>query len=177
MGVAVSAFGSAIIQILIVKANIGVATALAWLAGSTYAKGWEELKLAGIVALITIPLSILFIKKFDVISFGDEVAEGLGVNIIMTRLLAIMLGVCMGAVSVSIVGTVGFIGLLAPHAARRMVGFEHGKVIPVSLFLGGILLTSADLIGRIVLAPKEIPSGLVVALIGTPYLLYLLRKI
>lgn len=177
MGVAVSAFGSAIIQILIVKANIGVAPALAWLAGSTYAKGWEELKLAGIVALITIPLSILFIKKFDVISFGDEVAEGLGVNIIMTRLLAIMLGVCMGAVSVSIVGTVGFIGLLAPHAARRMVGFEHGKVIPVSLFLGGILLTSADLIGRIVLAPKEIPSGLVVALIGTPYLLYLLRKI
>ncbi len=82
-----------------------------------------------------------------------------------------------GGSRVSIVGTVGFIGLLAPHAARRMVGFEHGKVIPVSLFLGGILLTSADLIGRIVLAPKEIPSGLVVALIGTPYLLYLLRKI
>ncbi|MFD1739224.1 Fe(3+)-hydroxamate ABC transporter permease FhuB [Bacillus salitolerans] len=176
MGVAVSAIGSAIIQILIVKAKLGVAPALTWLSGSTYAKGWEELRIVLLIALLTIPVSFLLVRKLDVLSFGDDVASGLGLKVSKTKIMAILLGVGMGAASVSIVGTIGFIGLLAPHAARRIVGFEHKRVIIVSLLLGGILLVGADFLGRLVLAPKEIPSGLVVALIGTPYLLYLLRK-
>ncbi|QOR66392.1 Fe(3+)-hydroxamate ABC transporter permease FhuB [Cytobacillus suaedae] len=176
IGVAVSAVGSAIIQILIVKAKLGVAPALAWLAGSTYAKGWDELKLVLLVAILTIPLSLLLTRRLDVLAFGDDIAMGLGLRVSKAKIVAILLGVIMGAASVSIVGTIGFIGLLAPHAARRIVGFEHKRMIVVSLLLGGILLVGADFLGRYVLAPKEIPSGLVVALLGTPYLLYLLRK-
>ncbi len=177
VGVAVSAVGSAIIQILVVKAKIGVAPALTWLAGSTYAKGWEELEIVSIIALLTIPFSILLSKRLDILSFGDDISSGLGLHVTKTKITAILLGVIMGAASVSIVGTIGFIGLLAPHMARRIVGLEHKKIIVVSMLLGGILLVFADFIGRLVLAPKEIPSGLVVALIGTPYLLYLLRRI
>jgi len=176
MGVAVSAVGSAIIQILVVKAKLGVAPALTWLAGSTYAKGWDELRIVFITTLVTIPISLLLVKKLDVLSFGDEIASGLGLKVSATKISAILLSVFMGSVSISIVGTIGFIGLLAPHIARRMVGVNHGRITVISLFLGGILLVTADFIGRFILAPKEIPSGLVVALIGTPYLLYLLRK-
>ncbi|MGM8366832.1 Fe(3+)-hydroxamate ABC transporter permease FhuB [Virgibacillus sp. W0181] len=176
VGVALSAVGSAIIQILIVRAKIGVAPALTWLAGSTYGKGWDDVKIVIVVAIVAIPISILLVRRLDVLSFGDDIALGLGLKVSKTKIFAILLGVAMGAASVSVVGTIGFIGLLAPHIARRIVGFEHKKVIIVSLFIGGILLVAADFLGRMVLAPKEIPSGLVVALIGTPYLLYLLRK-
>ncbi|MUV37738.1 Vitamin B12 import system permease protein BtuC [Lentibacillus sp. JNUCC-1] len=177
VGVALSAVGSAIIQILIVRAKLGVAPALTWLAGSTYGKGWEDLRIVALVALVAIPITVLLVRRLDVLSFGDDVAMGLGLRVSGTKIIAIFLGVAMGAASVSVVGTIGFIGLLAPHIARRMVGVEHKKVIIISLFIGGILLVAADFLGRLLLAPKEIPSGLVVALIGTPYLLYLLRKI
>ncbi|ERN51163.1 Fe(3+)-hydroxamate ABC transporter permease FhuB [Alkalihalophilus marmarensis] len=176
MGVAVSAVGSAIIQIMVVKAKMGVAPALAWLAGSTYAKSWSHLQIVFLVALIAIPLGWFLSRKLDLLSFGDDVSTGLGMNVGQTRILAIMLGVAMGAASVSIVGTIGFIGLLAPHAVRRLVGVEHRRLIPLSLLLGGILLVAADFVGRFILAPKEIPAGLVVAVLGTPYILYLLRK-
>ncbi|WP_368505594.1 Fe(3+)-hydroxamate ABC transporter permease FhuB [Alkalihalophilus sp. As8PL] len=176
MGVAVSAVGSAIIQIMVVKAKMGVAPALAWLAGSTYAKSWSELQIVFFMAVITIPLGWLLIRKLDLLAFGDDVSTGLGMNVGRTRLMAIALGVAMGAASVSVVGTIGFIGLLAPHAVRRLVGVEHRRLIPLSLLVGGILLVAADLVGRFILAPKEIPAGLVVAVLGTPYILYLLRK-
>ncbi|GAA0357260.1 Fe(3+)-hydroxamate ABC transporter permease FhuB [Bacillus horti] len=176
MGVSVSAIGAAIIQILIVKAKIGVAPALAWLAGSTYAKGWDDFKLLLIVALIAIPLGWLISRRLDTIALGDDVSIILGMRVPRTKILAILIGVAVGAASVSVVGTIGFIGLLAPHAARRMVGIEHRRLLPVALLLGGILLVGADFLGRFVLAPKEIPSGLVVALLGTPYLLYIMKK-
>ncbi|MDV2686195.1 Fe(3+)-hydroxamate ABC transporter permease FhuB [Alkalihalophilus lindianensis] len=176
MGVAVSAVGAAIIQIMVVKAKMGVAPALAWLAGSTYAKSWSELQIVFLMACITIPLGWLLVRKLDLLAFGDDVSTGLGMNVGKTRIMAIGLGVAMGAASVSVVGTIGFIGLLAPHAVRRLVGVEHRRLIPLSLLLGGILLVAADLVGRFILAPKEIPAGLVVAVLGTPYILYLLRK-
>ncbi len=176
MGVSVSALGSSIIQILIVKAKLGVAPALAWLSGSTYAKGWDDFGIVAFVALVLIPLGCFLTRRLDALSLGDDIAVGLGLSVSFSKITAILLAVGMGAASVSIVGTIGFIGLLAPHAARRIVGFEHKQVIPVALILGGILLVGADFIGRLLLAPKEIPSGLVVALLGTPYLLYLLKK-
>ncbi|MCI3926926.1 Fe(3+)-hydroxamate ABC transporter permease FhuB [Paenibacillus sp. TRM 82003] len=176
MGVAVSAVGSAIIQVAVVKSKLTVAPALAWLAGTTYARGWEELGIVAVAALVGVPIALLLVRELDTLSFGDDVAKGLGLKVSPTRLGAIALAVVMGGVSVAVVGTIGFIGLLAPHAARRMVGFAHGRMIPVCLLLGGLLLVGADFLGRFVLSPKEIPAGLVVALLGTPYLLYLLRK-
>jgi ABC-type Fe3+-siderophore transport system permease subunit len=116
-------------------------------------------------------------RSLDMLSFGDDTASGLGLLVGRTRVYALIIGVVLCAFAVSIVGTIGFIGLLAPHAARRLVGFRHFPLMVTSGLLGGLLLVAADFIGRVALAPKEIPSGLVVALIGAPYLLMLLRKI
>jgi iron complex transport system permease protein len=107
---------------------------------------------------------------------GDESASGLGINAHKTRLLAAAIAVALAGAAVAVVGTVGFVGLLAPHAARMLSGYNHKRLLLLSTLMGAVLLVLADLIGRVALAPKEIPSGLVVALIGAPYFLWLMRK-
>jgi len=177
MGIAVSAFGSAIIQILVVKSELVVAVALVWLSGSTYAKSWDDVYLATILFVILVPIALYLTRSLNALAFGDDVASSHGLTVPKTRVFALLIGVALTTVAVTIVGTIGFVGLLAPHIARRMVGYSHLPLMITSMLLGGLLLTFADFVGRVLLAPKEIPSGLVVALIGAPYLLYLLKKI
>ncbi|OIJ17235.1 hypothetical protein BKP37_01650 [Anaerobacillus alkalilacustris] len=177
MGISVSAFGSAIIQILVVKSKLVVAAALVWLSGSTYAKGWNDVSIALILFIILVPIAIYLTRSLNALAFGDDVATSHGLAVPKTRVIALIIGVALTTAAVSIVGTIGFIGLLAPHTARRLVGYSHLPLMIISMLLGGFLLTLADFIGRVLLAPKEVPSGLVVALIGAPYLLYLLKKI
>ncbi|MBB4826821.1 iron complex transport system permease protein [Sporosarcina luteola] len=177
MGIAISAFGSAATQVFVVKAKLAVAAALVWLSGSTYAKGWDDFQLAVIFFLILIGPAIYLTRSLDALSFGDDIAAGHGTSVKSVRVWALIIGVAISTGAVAIVGTIGFIGLVAPHIARRLVGFRHLPLLVVSGLLGGLLLITADFVGRIVIAPKDIPSGLIVALIGTPYLLYLLRKL
>ncbi|MCG3086666.1 iron ABC transporter permease [Sporosarcina cyprini] len=177
MGIAISAFGSAATQVFVVKAKLAVAAALVWLSGSTYAKGWDDFQLAVIFFLILIGPAVYLTRSLDALSFGDDIAAGHGTSVKSVRVWALIIGVAISTGAVAIVGTIGFIGLVAPHIARRLVGFRHLPLLIVSGLLGGLLLITADFVGRIVIAPKDIPSGLIVALIGTPYLLYLLRKL
>lgn len=177
IGIAISAVGSAIIQILLVRANLYAGLALTWLAGSTYGTSWNDFIIIGVASFIILPIIILFASTFDILSFDDEVSIGLGVKASQMRLLMIILAVALTAISVAVVGTIGFIGLLAPHIARQLVGPKLIRLLPLSLMIGGILLLSADFLGRFLLAPKEVPSGIIVSLIGAPYLLYLLKKI
>ncbi len=176
MGIAISAFGSAATQVFIVKAKLAVAAALVWLSGSTYAKGWEDVQLSLLLLALFMGPAIYLTRNLDTLAFGDDVAAGLGLSVKSTRVWALVAGVAISTASISIVGTIGFVGLIAPHIARRLVGFRHLPLLIVSGLIGGLLLVTADFVGRILIAPKDIPSGLVVALIGTPYLLYLLRK-
>ena len=176
MGIAISAFGSAATQVFVVKAKLAVASALVWLSGSTYAKGWDDVQLALILFVLFLGPAIYVTRSLDALTFGDDVASGLGLSVRNARIGAMVIGVAISTAGVALVGTIGFVGLVAPHIARRLVGFRHLPLLVVSGLLGGLLLVSADFIGRILIAPKDIPSGLVVALIGTPYLLYLLRK-
>ncbi|MDW7652187.1 MAG: iron ABC transporter permease [Bacillota bacterium] len=177
IGISISAFGSAVIQILVVKAKLIVASALVWLSGSTYAKSWSDVYLALLVFILVIPFALYLTRSLDALAFGDEIATSHGLLVSKTRAWALVIGITLSVSAVTIVGTIGFIGLLAPHIARRLVGYFHLPLMIVSMLLGGLILSLADFIGRVSLAPKEIPSGLVVALIGSPYLLYLLRKI
>ncbi|WP_247747035.1 iron ABC transporter permease [Alkalihalobacillus sp. BA299] len=176
MGVAIAAFGSAATQVFVVKAKLAVAAALVWLSGSTYGKSWDDVQLALLLFIIFIGPAIYMTRKLDTLTFGDDVASGLGLSVRSSRVWTLLIGVALSTAAVSLVGVIGFIGLVAPHIARRIVGFRHFPLIIVSALLGGLLLVVADFIGRIVIAPKDIPSGLIVALVGTPYLLYLLRK-
>ena len=177
MGIAISAFGSAATQVFVVKAKLAVSGALVWLSGSTYAKGWDDVQLAIILFVLFIIPAIYVTRGLDTLTFGDDIAAGLGLNVRSVRFAALIIGVAISTAAVSLVGTIGFIGLVAPHIARRLVGFRHLPLLLLSGLLGGLLLVAADFIGRVFIAPKEIPSGLIVALIGTPYLLYLLRKL
>ncbi|WP_231891246.1 iron ABC transporter permease [Paenibacillus swuensis] len=176
VGIAVTAVGSAIIQFLVIRSGMGAAPALAWLAGSIYARGWSDLALLAMPFAVLIPYAWRLGRSADLLAFGDHTALGLGLRLTRTRLIAALTGVALAAAVVATVGTVGFIGLLAPHMARMLAGHHQRRLTVLSALLGAVLLVSADLIGRVVIAPKEVPAGLVVALVGTPYLLALMVR-
>ncbi|MFC4098912.1 Fe(3+)-hydroxamate ABC transporter permease FhuB [Paenibacillus xanthanilyticus] len=176
VGIAVAASGTALINILVVYAKLTLAPALTWLAGSTYARSWPEFAQVVPFALILLPIGWWMGRKVDLLSFQDDSSTGLGLPVRRTRLLVTLLAVVLTSAAVSAVGAVGFIGLLAPHAARMLVGSNHRRLLVLSSLLGAILLVAADWIGRIMLSPREIPSGIVVALIGAPYLIFLMFK-
>ncbi|UOQ92934.1 iron ABC transporter permease [Halobacillus shinanisalinarum] len=177
LGIGISAFGSAIIQILVVQADMGVASALTWLSGTTYARGWPELLQFLIWPVILfIPILAFHIKTLDVLSLGDETAKGLGLGVSSVRFQMALLATLLAACSVAAVGSIGFVGLIAPHFARLLVGSANQKLLPVTMLIGGLLLVIADLFSRTLLAPNEIPSGILVALIGAPYFLWLMKR-
>ncbi|MCR8844281.1 iron ABC transporter permease [Paenibacillus sp. SC116] len=176
VGIAVSAFGSAVIQLIVVQSKMNTAMAISWLSGSTYARGWDDLAQLVIWPATLVPAAWLVGRKLDVLGFGSDVPTGLGINVVRTRLRAALIGVALAAAAVAIVGTIGFIGLIAPHAARLLVGHNHRKLVPFTALIGAALLVLADAVGRSIMPPAEIPSGLVVAIIGAPYFLWLMRS-
>ncbi|WP_246067002.1 iron ABC transporter permease [Paenibacillus koleovorans] len=176
VGIGVSAIGTAGIQFFVIKLSIGASPALAWLAGSTYAKGYTELQRLVVVLALLAPAAWWLGRKVELLSFSDNVALGLGLKLQHARLLSAGIGVLLAATAVACVGSIGFIGLLAPHMVRFLVGHQHRKALVLSALTGSALLVAADLIGKTVIAPKEIPAGIVVALIGTPYLLMLMYR-
>lgn len=177
MGVAVSAMASGVIQILTVKASLSVSPALVWLAGTTYSSTWNHVYWLLLMLFILVPLTFLICKHLNVLAFSNEVSISLGLKVKLYRLLSIGIAVLIGAICVSIVGAIGFIGLLAPHAARALVGSAFQRVIPVAMMIGGTLLILADFLSRFIMYPTEIPSGLLIALVGAPYILYVMRKL
>ncbi|MBE9125217.1 MULTISPECIES: Fe(3+)-hydroxamate ABC transporter permease FhuB [unclassified Coleofasciculus] len=174
VGIAVSAFCSAGINLLVAIAKLRVAQALVWLVGSTYARSWDELWRLLAFPLILLPLAWLVARWLDLMALGEDLPRTLGLPLQKARAISVAIAVALAAAAVSTVGTVSFVGLLAPHAARLLVGCRHRQLVPIAAILGAILVTVADIIGRIALAPREIPSGLVTAMIGTPYFLWLL---
>lgn len=176
VGIAVSAFCSAGINLLVAIAKLRVAQALVWLVGSTYARTWEQLWRLLPWFLILLPLAWLISRWLDLMALGEDLPRTLGLSLEKARLISVAIAVGLAATAVSTVGTISFVGLLAPHAARLLVGSRHRQLLPIAAILGAILVTLADSIGRIVLAPREMPSGLVTALIGAPYFLWLLYR-
>ncbi|SFP85198.1 iron ABC transporter permease [Salibacterium halotolerans] len=177
LGIGVSAFGTAVIQILVVQADVTVTSALTWLSGTTYAKGWSEITTYLIwPVLFVFPFLLLRIRVLDTLALGDDTAKGLGLNVMQTRFQMASAAALLASLCVAAVGSIGFIGLIAPHAARLLVGPSNQRLLPVSILIGGLLLLAADTLSRTLLAPDEIPSGTIVAIIGAPYFLWLMRK-
>lgn len=176
LGIAVSAVASAGIQVMIVKGSLWNSSSFIWLTGSTYGRGWNQFNSLFIFLIILVPIAYYLGRKLDLLAFGDESSIGLGLPVRGTRLWAMIIGVLLAAGAVANVGTIGFLGLMAPHAVRMMIGHHTRRSIILSGLLGGLMLVIADTIGRTAMAPKEIPSGLIIMLIGAPYFLFLMYR-
>jgi iron complex transport system permease protein len=148
-----------------------------WYAGGVAGVKWEHLKFLVPIILITIIFAIVLGRSISLISMGDDVATNLGVKTNRTRILGMIIVVILAGVSVSAVGSIGFVGLVIPHIARKLVGVNYRLIIPMSALLGAMLLVVADLGARTVNPPKELAIGIMVALVGVPFFLYIARKV
>ncbi|MEI5946198.1 iron ABC transporter permease [Bacillus sp. RA(2023)] len=148
-----------------------------WYAGGVAGVKWEHLKFLVPIILITILFAIGIGRSISLISMGDDVATNLGVKTNRTRILGMIIVVILAGVSVSAVGSIGFVGLVIPHIARKLVGVNYRLIIPMSVLLGAMLLVLADLGARTVNPPKELAIGIMVALVGVPFFLYIARKV
>jgi ABC-type Fe3+-siderophore transport system permease subunit len=175
-GMALGAIAGAGIQFVTVKHVDDANTALLWLAGSLWGRTWSHVDLVWPWFIVLVPVILYLSKRLDLLQLGDDVASGLGLSIRRIRMLLLAVSVCLTGVAVAVAGTIGFVGLIAPHMARKLVGPIHNHLLPVTALLGAALVTTADVIGRVVISPREIPVGIVTAIIGAPYFLYLLRR-
>jgi len=147
-----------------------------WLAGSIWGTNWKfVLALLPWIAIL-IPYVIYKANVLNVLNLGDQTAAGLGVRLERERLTLLASAVALAASCVAVGGGIGFVGLIGPHLARQLIGPKHQFLLPASALAGGLLLIVADTLGRTMLQPSEIPTGIVVAVIGAPYFLYLLAK-
>lgn len=174
VGVAVTAFATAIVSLVVVSNQLRLAQALTWLSGSTYGRGWGDLRVLVPFLVVLVPLAWMLGRRADLLAINDDVAAGLGVRPQRNRLALIGIATLLAAAAVSVVGAIAFIGLVAPQLARMLSGPVHRRSILLSAVVGATLLLVADAIGRWALAPRELPSGLVVALLGTPVFVLLM---
>lgn len=156
----------------------GARSVMFWLLGSLGLARWDALLAVAAVVLIgTTGYLTIVGRRLDVLAIGDETAQTLGVSPDRFRLRLLVLVSLSVGVLVSAAGSIGFVGLVVPHLARRIVGAAHVRVVPVAALLGAILLVWADVLARVLLAPQEIPIGIITALLGAPFLLVLIRRL
>lgn len=175
VGVAVTQLFAAGIDYLASAQADRVALAVIWLRGSLWGRNWDHLMLA-LPLVPLLPAALLLAQRLNLLALGDAAAQALGVSVNSTRRQALLLAVLLASGAVAVAGTVAFIGLLAPHLARLLVGADHRRLLPLSALLGGLLLLVADTLGRGLLSPLEVPAGIMTALLGAPYFLYLLSR-
>lgn len=147
-----------------------------WLSGSTYGRSWEQIIPVAIALAVALPVALMVRRELDLLAIDEDTPRLVGTPLERTRLLVLLTAAVLTAMAVSAVGVVGFVGLVAPHMARALVGSRSLRVIPVSVLIGAVLLVVADTLGRTVISPAQVPAGLVVALIGAPYFVYLLAR-
>ncbi|OOV12756.1 iron ABC transporter permease [Deinococcus sp. LM3] len=176
VGVAVAAALGAAQQLVLVRAPDGLGSALTFLTGTVY--GADSVRAARLLpwALVLLPAAWVLHRTLDILNLGEDLATSLGTRVNPSRLLALGVGVALAGAAVTGAGILGFVGLLAPHVARLLVGARHARALPVSMLLGAALVLAADTLGRTLLPPLEVPAGLLTTLVGAPYFLYLLRK-
>lgn len=175
-GVAVSAFLSAGISALLIFYSDRVHSALMWMVGGLSARSWPQVEMLWPYTLVCAVLVLLAARHLNILQLGDELAKGLGLRVGLTRILLSALAALLAASAVSVVGLLGFVGLIVPHTARLLVGSDYRVLLPATLLLGAGTVTFCDTIARTIVAPVELPVGIIMAVMGAPFFLYLLRR-
>jgi iron complex transport system permease protein len=175
IGVGMSSLTAAATTMMIIfnpRGDAGIA--YLWLTGSIYATSWGNVLTILPWTLILLPLAFLLSRHVNILQLGDEVATGAGSAVESSRLLLLLISVALAASATSVAGGIGFIGLLAPHMARKLVGPGFARMLPVSVLLGAILVLLADLAGRTLFLPLDVPVGVFTSAVGAPFFIYLL---
>nr|WP_245866042.1 iron ABC transporter permease [Prauserella marina] len=177
-GVALSFGFQALMSVLIYFAPSGEATSMVlfWTMGSFGAATWGSLPVVSVIAVAGILVLYRFSRPLDVLSLGDESAVSMGVDAASTRRGLFAVTAVMTGAMVAVSGTIGFVGLVIPHVTRMLVGATHGRVLAIAPLLGAILMVWVDLLARTLVAPRELPLGVLTALIGVPVFIVLMRK-
>jgi len=175
-GVAVSSFATSLTSFLMLRSADEVRRALGWLMGGSIQNGWTSI--LAVLPLLTVGAVVLLISghALNLLQFGDDQAQQLGLNVTRTRTTILIAASLVTATAVSFSGIIGFVGLVVPHLVRLWAGVDYRRLLPLSLIGGASLLLFADVIARVVLAPQEIPVGIVTALAGAPFFLWVLRR-
>lgn len=147
-----------------------------WLIGSIFGNSWTHVAILFFIVLAGLLFLLANHETLDLLALREETALGLGLRVNRTRFVLLMAAVVLASSCVAVGGSIGFVGLICPHIARRLVGVAHCRYLPVTALLGGILLVAADYTARVIIAPDEMLVGLVVSLIGAPYFLYILLR-
>jgi iron complex transport system permease protein len=175
VGIGLGAICGAATSLMITFGDIyDVQRALIWLTGSVYGRSWEEFWSLLPWILLFAPLALLLARDLNALNLGEEVARGLGSPVALQRGILLLTAVALAASTVAAAGTIGFVGLMAPHVARRLVGPDHVGLLPTAGVLGALIVVAADLLGRTLFAPIELPAGLVTAAVGAPFFIALL---
>ncbi|MDQ0115886.1 FecCD family ABC transporter permease [Paenibacillus harenae] len=177
VGIGLSACTGALTTMMIVMNDeYSTTRAYLWMTGSVYGAKWSDVySLLPWVALL-VPLSLLFAKSANVLETGDETAAGLGVRIQLHRIGMLAISVALAGAAVAFAGGIGFVGLIAPHIARKLVGRAFGYLVPVSALIGSMMVALADVVARTAFLPLDIPAGVFVSGIGAPFFIYLLYR-
>ncbi len=174
-GVAVSFILNSVMSFLMVIRTENLQQIVYWLMGSLAGTTWSDIRMILPYFLVGLLVIIYYLKDLNIILLGEESAVHLGVNVERVKIVLLAAASLITASVVSVSGSIGFIGLVVPHIARMIIGPDHRKLLPLAVILGGAFLLITDSIARTVMAPLELPVGIITALAGGPYFIYLLR--
>jgi iron complex transport system permease protein len=175
-GVAVSAFATSLTSFLMLNSGNEVHRALSWLLGGGTMGGWQPVLAAAPYILVGLIVLALMAHSLNLLQFGEEQAQQLGLNVERTKGLLIVATSLTTAAAVSFTGIIGFVGLVVPHLVRILWGPDYRRLVPLSILAGGSLLLLADLLARLLLRPQTLPVGIVTALAGAPFFLWILMR-
>lgn len=175
-GVAVSSFATSITTFLMLRSSGEVRRAISWLLGGVSLVGWDVT--LALIPYLAIGMTMLVLTGYslNLLQFGDDQAAQMGLNVRRAKFLIIVAASLVTAAAVSFAGIIGFVGLIVPHVVRIWWGVDYRRLIPLSILGGASVLLFADVLSRIVLAPQELPVGIVTALAGAPFFLWVLRR-
>lgn len=176
VGIGVTAMLTSVTQYLLTRAEIYDAQrATVWLTGSLNGRGWDQVRPVAVALALLVPVTVGLARHLRMLELGDDAARGLGTRVELARGSLLLTGVALAAISTASAGPVGFVALVSPQIARRLVGGRSLGLLPAAA-CGALLLVASDLVARRIFAPTELPVGVITAILGAPYLLYLLAR-
>ncbi len=175
-GVAISAFASAVTAAILILDEQTLLAMRTWLAGDLAGLNWASLQAALVPALSGMGLALLLAPRLNVLALGDKVALGLGVNLVQTRLLGLAAIALLCGAAVAVAGPIGFVGLVVPHVVRRLITQDIRLALPLAAPVGALVLVLADIAARTIVAPQELATGAMTALVGAPLFIFIAAR-